>query len=174
MRYLFLLIASTVAAAPLASNSRATGACVVRRSEPPPLNTYPDVQLSPAESLRSFDTVFLGEVLVPSRPCSIGFCAGVKVLKTLKGRPGAAALIQVASPGESPCAPATFSEKAQRWVVFANHGTTPGGLKYLRAGEDGPSFAASDLPDFQRLEGHYRMMRAELDQALDERLGRVR
>src|SRR5687768_13720034 len=57
---------------------------------------YPDHSLSPNESLEQFDAVFLGEVVVATKPCSLGFCAGLKVLQPIKGSPGKTMLVQVA------------------------------------------------------------------------------
>lgn len=132
---------------------------------------YPDYSLSPVESLRQYDLVFWGEVVVPSRSCSLGYCAGIKVIQTLKGKSNTSHLIQVTKPRESSCRPAYFNEKGQRWLVFANQGTSKTGVPYLYAEDLGPSFPAPDMPNFALLEGRYRALRASLDRAIEERFG---
>jgi hypothetical protein len=157
---------------PTASNLADAGAC---RAPPPPDDfgdQYPAHQLSPSESLKSFDSVFYGEVVVPARPCSIGFCAGLKVLAKIKGDVPRTVLVQAMRPGDNPCGPANFNNKGVRWVVFANRGSTRGGLTYIAADDTGPSYASPLAPDFNRLEMQYRQLRARLDEAIDERLGR--
>jgi hypothetical protein len=174
MRAPLTLLASTLllAAAPLSAPRPVAGACSAAAAEPP--DTYPEHPLSPYQSLAAFDTVFLGEVAVPARPCSLGWCAGLKVVGAVKGKPGKNALVRVAPPSAGACAPAQFRDKGARWVVFANHGTSRHGQRYLYTGDDGPSFIAAELPDFDRLEGRYQARRAELDRAVEERLGKWR
>lgn len=134
---------------------------------------YPDHSLSPMESLQHYDVVFLGEVVVPSRACSLGYCAGIKVLQTIKGKASLGNLIQITKPRETSCNPAYFGDKGQRWVIFANRGTSKTGLPYLYAEDLGPSFPSPEVPNFAMLEGRYRALRASLDHALEERFGRT-
>ncbi len=170
----FLIVLFAVVLTPLASDNAESSACVVPKPGALPVEgSYPDHHLSPVESLKQFDAVFLGEVLVPTKPCSLGFCAGIKVLNKMKGNPGDALLIQVAKSGESPCMPTTFATKGARWLVFANQGTSPRGQKYFYTGDDGPTFATRQLPDFAELEGRYQVMRAQLDHAIEAHLGRL-
>lgn len=161
-----------LAVASLATSQAQTSSC--RDDAVTAEGIYPEHQLSPQESLRQHDTVFLGEVVVPPRPCSLGYCAGLKVLRTLKGEPGQTALVRITRPAPDACGPATFKSKGSRWMVFANTGTSKTGYRYLQAATDGPSFAASSVPDFKALEGRYRALRARLDEAIDQRLGRLR
>ena len=170
MRRATLLVAAVIAATPLASNSAELSNCRVVDPEGVDLGSYPEHPWSPYESVRNHDVVFLGEVVVPSKRCSLGWCAGVKVLQTVKGNPGPTVLLHVDSPSDNPCGPTHFLSKGGRWVVFANEGTSHGGLKYFRAADEGPSFAANQVPDFDLLEGRYRMLRAQLDRAISERL----
>ena len=173
MRKILLLIPiAFVVAVPLASLTRGYQAdCPV--SSLPLAGDYPDHSLSPQESLRVFDTVAFAEVVVPSRPCSIGQCAGLRVLKTLKGRPGPAMLLRVTAAKdqtEARCKTKLVAAKGERWLVFANQGTSRGGQSYFDVSEDGPSFLANDLPDLTKLEKQYRLVRARLDQAIQNRM----
>ena len=171
MRRATLLVAAVIAATPLASNSAELSKCQTVEPDGVDLGSYPEHPWSPYESLRNFDVVFLGEVVVPSRRCSLGWCAGVRVDQAVKGNPGKTVLLQIDAPKDTPCGPAHFATKGSKWVVFANEGTSRGGLKYFRAGDEGPSFASNRVPDFDLLEGRYRMLRAQLDRAITEALG---
>ena len=137
------------------------------------VGVYPEHPLSPRQSLKTFDTVFLGEVAVPSRKCSLGYCAGIRVVKVVKGRPGATTLVRVAPPdiaGADTCLPRLYAVKGERWLVFANLGTSKGGLRYLDSSSDGPSFAANQVPDFDKMESQYRGMQAQIEQAIGDKL----
>jgi hypothetical protein len=170
-RRLTIATLTCVALLPLHPDSAESKAqCSTLPSALPMPGTYPDHTLSPYESLKHHEVVFLGEVVVPSRKCSLGFCAGIKVIKTVKGRPPEGNLIQVTKPGETECPPAYFGVKGSRWVVFANQGTSKTGLLYLYAEDLGPSFQTQGMPDFSMLEVRYRALRAALDQALEEHL----
>jgi hypothetical protein len=72
------------------------------------------------------------------------------------------------------CLAPLFADKGSRWVVFANQGTSKSGQRYFDMREDGPSFAASEAPDFDKLEMHYKLVRARLDQAIEHGMGRWR
>ncbi len=177
MRKLLILIPiAVISAVSLATLTKGhSSACPV--SSLPIAGDYPDHSLSPQESLRVFDTVVFGEVVVPSRNCSLGQCAGVRVLKTLKGRPGGNLLLRIASAKEAnstQCKTPLLGEKGSKWVIFANQGTSRGGQRYFDVSEDGPSFVANELPDFIKLETQYRIVRARLDSAIEQRMGRVR
>lgn len=168
-RYMLWLTPGLLAVAPLAHQTPGSPPCS-KVSDPTP-GTYPDHQLSPKESLNNYEVVFLGEVAVPARACSIGWCAGIKVLRTIKGTPPPSNIVQVLRPPESQCAPRYFGAKGSRWVVFANFGTSKGGQPYLYAEEQGPSFISNQLPDFASLESNFQRKRAALDQAISRRLG---
>lgn len=135
---------------------------------------YPDSSLSPSESLAHHDTVFLAEVAVPLKPCSLGFCAGFKVVQTIKGSPGTSALVQVQPTTPATCPPARFQIKGNRWLIFANQGTSRSGFTYFQVEEHGPSFRAKEIPDFNLLQRRYLSLRAELDRAIEERLEHLR
>ncbi|MBM4252589.1 MAG: hypothetical protein FJ146_11510 [Deltaproteobacteria bacterium] len=174
-----LLIILSVAAAGAVSLATMTWGnhadCPV--SSLPIAGDYPDHALSPEESLRVFDTVVFGEVVVPSRKCSLGQCAGIRVIKTIKGRPGSNLLLRIAAArdiGTQQCKTPLLAAKGSKWVVFANQGTSRGGQRYFDVSEDGPSFTAEDTPDFTKLETQYRIVRARLDSAIANRMGRVR
>lgn len=169
-----MLVASVLAVIPMASNSAELSNCRAVQPESMDLGSYPEHPWSPYESIRNFDVVFLGEVAVPSKRCTLGWCAGVKVIQTVKGDPGKTVLLQVDAPSGNPCGPSHFLAKGGKWVIFANEGTSHRGLKYFRAADEGPSFAANQVPDFGLLEGRYRMLRAQLDHAISERLGKAR
>ncbi len=163
-----------LAALPWASDFAESSPCRPPKADEMVLDgAYPDHALSPKESLEQYDAVFLGEVVVPTRTCSLGFCAGLKVLQGIKGQPQATMLIQVAKANETRCAPTSFTNKGGRWLVFANQGTSPGGQKFFYTGDDGPSFPTRQLPDFAALEGQYRMLRAQLDRVIESQLGRL-
>lgn len=136
---------------------------------------YPAHALSPEESLRSFDVIFHAEVLVPSKTCSLGWCAGLRVLRKVKGETGTSNVLirSMAATAKSPCGPNVFNRKGGKWLVFANRGTTPGGLSYLAADDESPTFRARGVPDFAALEASHRQLRARLDQAINERIGRT-
>jgi hypothetical protein len=138
---------------------------------------YPMHELSPKMSLDHYDAVFLGEVAVATRRCTLGFCAGIRVVDKVKGVRGKTLLVQVkpaavADAGVVPgkCLPDRFRVKGERWLVFGHYGTSAAGTSYLRAEEDGPSYLTAKRPDFNALEGRYLMMRAKLDHAIEERL----
>ena len=133
---------------------------------------YPQHAASPLQALHDHDVVFFGEVVVPTRPCSLGYCAGIRVISALKGQVDKTVLITVANAKDDRCGPDLFQHKGVNWVVFADTGTSKTGIKYLHAGFEGPSFATVKPPDFGRLEAQYRMLRAELDDAIEARLGR--
>ena len=135
---------------------------------------YPDHTLSPQESFRVHDAVFWAEVTVPTRPCSLGSCAGLSVLHVLKGPVQSKVLVQVMQPEDAECPTALFTQKNSRWVVFANTGTSRTGYAYLQVEEDGPTFLSQRLPDLQVLEGRFRQFRAQLDSAIGTRMGRLR
>jgi hypothetical protein len=142
------------------------------------LGGFPAVNWSPGESVASHDAVFLADVAVPARPCSLGWCAGLRVVDTHKGTPGKTVLVKITGTGDAArdaaCGAPYFREKDGRWVVFARRGTSPGGQAYVQVDADGPSYASKTLPDFARLERSYRNLRAQLDQAISERMGRAR
>ena len=167
-----LLAALPIAAISSGSSSRCSAAALS------PLGEYPEHALSPAESLKAFDSVFLGEVLVPVRKCSLGNCAGLRVIDPVKGRLAVGINVLLRLPEgallNDSCKNGLFAEKGRRWMIFANQGTSPGGQKYLDVGQEGPSFLTQDLPDFAKLEVQYRLQRAQLDQAIDRRLGKLR
>ena len=174
-----ILLVTLLAILPTASNSAEPGTCrapsadEVLADEP-----YPAHTLSPNEALNLFDVVFHAEVLVPSRPCSLGFCAGLRVLNRVKGDPGSGnVLIQslkAVDKDAAPCGPAVFNRKGDRWVVFANRGTSKSGLSFLHSEDEGPSYRATKRPNFAALEASHRMLRSRLDQAIVERLGKRR
>ncbi len=173
-RLRFIIAIAVLAIMPWASEFAESSSCKPPKADALAIDgTYPDHTLSPRESLEQFDAVFLGEVVVATKSCSLGFCAGLKVLQPMKGRPGPTMLVQVAKANESSCAPTSFTDKGGRWLVFANQGTSPGGQKYFYTGDDGPSFPTRQLPDFAQLEGQYRMMRAQLDRAIESQLGHL-
>jgi hypothetical protein len=154
------------------SRSRAqSGACLARAAAlDASLDGYPEDAPAPTDSLKQFESVFLGEVVVPSRPCSLGTCAGLKVVRLLKGELPSTVLVNTLRPGENPCGPRTFNQKGERWMVFADHGTSRSGVTYVRAEDDGPTFASRVVPDFEALDQRYRQMRARLDHAIEARL----
>lgn len=96
------------------------------------------------------------------------------MIRTLKGEPGATALVQVARAKNDPCIAAPFATRGSRWMVFANGGTSKKGQRFFQVAGDGPSFVAKSVPDFNALEGRYRMLRARLDDAIESKMGRVR
>lgn len=172
------LIVITVLAvgAPLSRNQAQSSACDAGVPSPETvwLGGYPESAPPPAQSLQLFDSVFLAEVIVPSRACSLGTCAGVKVLRQLKGNLPATVLISTRRPGESPCAPRTFNQKGERWMVFANGGTAKSGVTYVHADDYGPTFASRVVPNFDELDQKYQQLRARLDNAIAVRLPATR
>lgn len=171
-----LAVAATLAGVctlPLVSDGALSSACRAPSPEPETVEDgYPQSASSPLQSLHEHDVVFYGEVVVPTRPCSLGFCAGIKVLSALKGQVEKTVLITVANKRDDRCGPDLFQHKGVKWVVFADTGTSKTGIKYLHAGFEGPSYATLKSPDFNRLEAEYRMLRAQLDGAIEARLGK--
>ena len=137
-------------------------------------------------TLKKFDTAFWGEVLVPTKPCSLGYCAGLKVGRSLKGTIPDSTIVRVAGPGQTDhCGPKKFNKKGERWLVFANRGTSPQGQTYLDVDQYGPTFQAEQLlsgkfgtdhltvsrwPNFTFLDQRYQALRSRLDAAITGRL----
>lgn len=160
---------------PLVSDGALSEACKAPSADTDSINaaaTYPPHANSPLQSLHDHDVVVFGEVVVPTRPCSLGFCAGIKVLSTIKGMVDRTILVAVTHDKNDRCGPDLFQQKGSTWIVFANTGTSKTGIKYLHASADSPSYAATTPPNFNRLEADYRVLRAQLDGAIDTRLGR--
>jgi len=170
MRYrvsalMFVFISFT----PLSANQAQVSGCPVR-VEASYMGDYPDYHISPKQSVALHDAAFVGEVVVPLRKCSLGYCAGLKVLRNVKGIMDPTVLIQVRKPDNQVCAPLNFTEKGQKWMVFANQGTSRKGHKYYYSDDQGPSFIARIEPNIETLEGRYLEMRAQLDRAIKLRL----
>lgn len=171
MRYRHVLaIFAAISLTPLSASEATVTGCAGTKPVNSYLGDYPDYHLSPRQSLNLHDAVFLGEVVVPLRKCSLGYCAGLKVISNLKGSIEPTVLIQVRKPDNQVCAPLNFVNRGERWLVFANQGTSRKGHKYFYSDDEGPSFPASSIPDFNALEGRYVNMRASLDRAIKMRL----
>ena len=125
---------------------------------------YPPHTLSPEQSRLNYDTIVVGEVLVPEKPCSIGTCVGLRVITRVKGQPSDRVILRLdRTPGPS-CQTAPFQTKGETWVVFAHAGTTPGGQPYLDAGADSPAYRTRlTAPNFSALEARFRQRHAHLD-----------
>ena len=163
---------AAIASLPLVSDGALSNACRAPAIDAEAAeDDYPADARSPLQSLGDHDAVFFAEVLVPTRPCSLGYCAGLKVLSALKGNVEKTVLLRVASTKDDRCGPDLFLRKGTHWVVFADTGTSKTGFKYLYAGSEGPSYASQHLPDFSRLEAEYHTLRAQLDGAIAARLG---
>ncbi len=132
-------------------------------------SSYPAHEFSPKTALDAYDYAFLGEILVPVRKCSIGYCAGIKILKNIKGAVQPKNLIRV-SHSDPKCMPHKFLHKGVRWMVFASSGTTSKGTKYMQIESDGPSYPTRLVPNFDVLEQRYDLMRASLDQAISKKI----
>ena len=81
---------------------------------------FPSHRYSPKESIVNYDVVIHGEVLVPTRKCSLGYCAGIKVIKPIKGYRGKEnTVVRVAHGGnlEPSCPPPALQNKGRRWVA---------------------------------------------------------
>lgn len=167
--------AAVIASLPLTTNDARSDAraALCRTSEPPLEGVYPTSNLSPMQSYKQHDAVFLAEVVVPSRPCSLGHCAGLRIKRRLKGEIETNALVQVLRPKENPCGPKNFTKPGQTWIVFANRGTSRTGFAYFFADDEGPSFPAQGVPNFQMMESHYIALRLQLDRAIETTLGPV-
>lgn len=165
-----LAISAAICLTPLSATEATVSSCSNAKPVASYLGDYPDYHLSPRQSLNLHDAVFLGEVVVPLRKCSLGYCAGLRVVRNLKGEIDPTVLIQVRKPDNRVCAPVNFVTKGERWIVFANQGTSRKGHKYFYSDDEGPSFPAQTIPDFVALEGRYHTMRASLDRAIRMRL----
>lgn len=167
MRYRHVLaIFAVICVTPLSASQATVSSCPTTRNNASFLGDYPDYHLSPKQSLTLHDAVFLGEVVVPSRKCSLGYCAGLRVVRNLKGTMDPTVLIQVRKPDNQVCAPLNFANKGERWLVFANQGTSRKGHKYFYSDDQGPSFPTKVAPDFDALEDRYQNMRISLDKAI--------
>lgn len=174
MRRNLAITAAVLALLPLGTREAEPASCTAPRSASTAETAAPEHNWSPLEAVKNSDNVFYGEVAVPSRRCSLGYCAGLRVLRRVKGDTGPTALLQIASPHETPCGTTLFRTKGEKWVVFANIGTSRTGFAYMQVSEEGPSFAAEAMPNFDQLEVRYQVLRAQLDQAIAERLQRLR
>jgi hypothetical protein len=171
MRFRFCaLLLVIISFMPLSASQANVTGCPTLKTDPSYMGDYPDYHVSPKQSVELHDAAFLGEVVVPLRKCSLGYCAGLRVLRNMKGQLESTVLIQVRKPDNQVCAPLNFTEKGQRWMVFANQGTSRKGHKYFYSDDQGPSFISRTSPDFESLEGRYMQMRANLDRAIKMRL----
>ena len=168
-----MLVAAALVALPLASDEAISNGCVTPTTLPDfGSEPYPAHARSPLESLSDHELVFHAEVVVPTKRCSLGACAGLRVLSSVKGKVPETILVRVSRPGEDDaCGPDLFRLKGSRWLVFADKGTSKTGIQYLAVEPDGPSFSTPGVPDFHALEADYRMLRARLDGAIEARLG---
>jgi hypothetical protein len=130
--------------------------------------TLLEYHASPKDVLSDYDTVFWGEVLVALRPCSLGHCAGLKVLNSVKGEAKPMQLIILDS--EQTCTVTRFKVKHSKWLVFGNKQNTKGGIHFIAVHANNPTGLAKRLPDFSRLEHQYHGMRRQLNHAIDHRL----
>jgi hypothetical protein len=150
----------------------------VPNCEPIPLypqainSAYPAHRMSPQESSEHYNTIFIGEVVVPTRKCSIGYCAGIRVKTAMKGEPSGSFLVRI-SHADQACGPTKFHHKGISWLVFGNSGTSKGGTQYLDVEDDGPSFESERAPDFATLQRNYTTLRAHLDQAIKDSIPRA-
>lgn len=171
MRFrLCVFLLAIISLTPWSASEATVSGCPTIVEAPSYMGDYPDYHISPKQSLIFHDAAFVGEVVVPLRKCSLGYCAGLRVLRNLKGSIDSTVLIQVRRPDNQVCAPLNFSTLGQRWMVFANQGTSRRGHKYFYSDDQGPSFISRAAPDFESLEGRYLQMRAELDRAIKMRL----
>ncbi len=164
------LMLAVISFTPLSASQANVSGCPTARVETSYMGDYPDYHISPIQSVDLHDAAFVGEVVVPLRKCSLGYCAGLRVLRNVKGTMDPTVLIQVRKPDNQVCAPLNFTEKGQKWMVFANQGTSRKGHKYFYSDDLGPSFVSRIDPDFETLEGRYTEMRAQLDKAIRLRL----
>ena len=134
---------------------------------------YPLHSFSPRQSLQHFDSIFLGEVVVATRPCSLGYCAGFRLLQPVKGKLPANVLVQVQKPDEGACQPTRFADKGTRWLIFGDRGMSKTGIDYVYSGANHPSFASNRRPNFNAMERRYRSLRAQLDKTIQNRLGKL-
>ncbi len=164
------LMLAVISFTPLSASQVNVSSCPNSRVETSFMGDYPDYHISPKQSIDLHDAAFVGEVVVPLRKCSLGYCAGLRVLRNVKGTMEPTVLIQVRKHDNQVCAPLNFAEKGKRWMVFANQGTSRKGHKYYYSDDQGPSFVTRLDPDFEMLEGRYMEMRAQLDKAIKLRL----
>lgn len=167
---LLTLLLTIIAMTPLSATEAVLSSCANGKKILSYMGDYPDYHLSPLDSLKLHDVAFMGEVVVPLRKCSLGYCAGLKVVKPLKGEVEKTVLVQVRKPDDQVCAPQNFTDKGQRWLVFANQGTSKTGYKYFYSDDQGPSFITQQEPNFANMQGRYMQMRAALDKAIRMRI----
>jgi hypothetical protein len=134
---------------------------------------YPAHKFSPKEARDAYDYVFSGEVLVPTRKCSLGFCAGIKIIQPIKGKVPSKNLIRIAHTDKQ-CIPSIFAHKGLRWLIFASSGTTKMGTTYMQVEADGPSYPTRLLPNFEVLEQRYQILKTDLELAIKQRLQATR
>ena len=130
---------------------------------------YPAHQFSPKKALNMYENVFLGRVLVPTRKCSLGYCAGIEVIKNIKGHASQKSLIKITN-AKSECLPTKYSHKGVSWLIFASTGITQRGTKYLQIEVDSPSFQTRLDPNFEILQKRYEILQARIDQAITEKV----
>lgn len=131
--------------------------------------SYPQHRYSPLESLENYDMVFHGEVVVPTKPCSLGFCAGIKVLENVTGYRGKRNTVVRVKGGDDKCTPTAFAVSGERWVIYGKRKMTSGGTPFMEVSVNDPIFRASVVPDFERLEDKYFLLRTRLDYAIDKK-----
>jgi hypothetical protein len=166
----FLLLIPIVLILPAAAEMSVSKSCDQVGLYPDSIESpYPAHEFSPKEALDTYDYAFLGRVLVPTRKCSLGYCAGIKIMKNIKGRAPTKNLIRI-SHSDPQCLPHKFAHKGASWMIFASSGTTPKGTKYLQIESDGPSYTTRLIPNFDVLEHRYDLMRASLDRAISEKI----
>ena len=174
MSVIFFLSVFTVAILiPMSDEAAISSACVTS-STPDNQDAYPLFELSPQQSLQDHDSVFLAKVLVPTKPCSLGYCAGLRVLSSLKGSQKGNLLVRVHIPGsgkESHCTPDKFNKKGSKWLVFGHKGTSPGGTSYLDIQHNGPSFVTAKVPNFAAMEKAYWNKVASINNAIESKVG---
>lgn len=146
--------------------------CPDSKKIPRPVGLYPMGQDSPMKALSSHDVVFIGEVLVPAKRCSLGVCAGVAVRQILKGDIIGNILMRIdAGPGMTCLHEEYMTQKHQYWYIFASSGTSKYGQKYFEMTTSGPSFPTKFNIDFVELDKLHQKQTKDLDYAIKSTLG---
>jgi hypothetical protein len=161
--------------------------CEGKRPLPKAPTQNPLLEKSPQENIHAHDVVFLGEVLVPAKYCSIGICAGLRVHQLVKGKLTNNSVVSASVPenlliriktekkhqgSQKEClSEDIFTKRAQYWYVFAQGGTSKRGFIFYEVSDVGPSFETRAPIDFSQLEQSYQKFRKELDDAIKSRFG---
>lgn len=123
------------------------------------------IEFSPTAEMNKYEHVFWAETIVTPRKCSLGLCAGVRLLRNYKGKSDKTALLTFTH-FENSCQQFAM-DKGQRWLVFANQGLSQKGHSYLEVDLNGPSTDMPLAPNFAEMDRRHFEFRKRFDTAVN-------